>query len=72
MWHGSSLRLCILELIYGYHHVTFHPPHREACASTTKPLIEAVEALTTFASSSQFASTPAVIGEQACGMGKYG
>ncbi|CAI8034388.1 Talin-1 [Geodia barretti] len=39
--------------------------NREACAETTKPLQEAVEALTTFASSPQFASTPAKISAQA-------
>ena len=39
--------------------------NRQACAETTKPLIEAVEALTTFASSPQFASTPAKISAQA-------
>uniref|UniRef100_A0A1X7VGP0 FERM domain-containing protein n=1 Tax=Amphimedon queenslandica TaxID=400682 RepID=A0A1X7VGP0_AMPQE len=39
--------------------------NREACAHTTKPLIDAVEALTTFASSPQFASTPAKISAQA-------
>ena len=39
--------------------------NRAACAETTKPLLEAVEALTTFASSPQFASTPARISEQA-------
>ncbi len=38
--------------------------NRQACAETTKPLIEAVEALTTFASSPQFASTPAKISAQ--------
>jgi talin len=38
--------------------------NREACASTTKPLIESVDALTTFASSPQFCSTRAVIGEK--------
>lgn len=39
--------------------------NRTACAQTTKPLIDAVEALTTFASSPQFASTPAKISAQA-------
>ena len=39
--------------------------NRQACAETTKPLVEAVEALTTFASSPQFASTPAKISAQA-------
>ena len=39
--------------------------NRDACAKTTKPLIDAVEALTTFASSPQFASTPAKISAQA-------
>ena len=39
--------------------------NRAACAATTKPLIDAVEALTTFASSPQFASTPAKISAQA-------
>ena len=39
--------------------------NREGCAETTKPLIESVEALTTFASSPQFASTPAKISAQA-------
>ena len=39
--------------------------NRQSCASTTRPLLEAVEALTTFASSPQFASTPAKISEQA-------
>ena len=39
--------------------------NREACAETTKPLVEAVEALTTFASSPQFASTPAKISASA-------
>ena len=39
--------------------------NRAACAGTTKPLIDAVEALTTFASSPQFASTPAKISAQA-------
>ena len=39
--------------------------NRQACAETTRPLIEAVEALTTFASSPQFASTPARISAQA-------
>jgi hypothetical protein len=39
--------------------------NRQACAETTKPLIEAVEALTTFASSPQFASTPAKISAHA-------
>jgi len=38
--------------------------NREACAQTTKPLVEAVEALTTFASSPEFASTPAKISPQ--------
>ena len=40
------------------------PDNREACAQTTKPLVEAVEALTTFASSPEFASTPAKISPQ--------
>lgn len=40
------------------------PDNREACAQTTKPLVEAVEALTTFASSPEFASTPAKISSQ--------
>ena len=40
------------------------PDNREACAQTTKPLVEAVEALTTFASSPEFASTPAKISAQ--------
>ena len=35
--------------------------NRQACSETTKPLIDAVEALTTFASSPQFASIPAKI-----------
>ena len=39
--------------------------NRKACASTTKPLIDSVEALTTFASSPQFASIPAKISAQA-------
>ena len=39
--------------------------NRQACAETTRPLVEAVEALTTFASSPQFASTPAKISAQA-------
>ena len=39
--------------------------NRQACAETTKPLVEAVEALTTFASSPQFASTPAKISAHA-------
>ena len=39
--------------------------NRKACANTTKPLIDAVEALTTFASSPQFASIPAKISAQA-------
>ena len=39
--------------------------NRQACAETTQPLVEAVEALTTFASSPQFASTPAKISAQA-------
>lgn len=39
--------------------------NRAACAQTTKPLTDAVEALTTFASSPQFASTPAKISAQA-------
>ena len=39
--------------------------NRAACAATTKPLVDAVEALTTFASSPQFASTPAKISAQA-------
>ena len=37
----------------------------KACANTTKPLIDAVEALTAFASSPQFASIPAKISAQA-------
>lgn len=39
--------------------------NRRACAETTRPLVEAVESLTTFASSPQFASTPAKISAQA-------
>jgi len=39
--------------------------NRQACAETTRPLVEAVEALTTFASSPQFASVPAKISAQA-------
>ena len=39
--------------------------NREACAETTKPLLEAVEGLTMFASSPQFASVPAKISAQA-------
>jgi talin len=39
--------------------------NRNKCAAATKPLIEAVEGLTTFASSPQFASTPAKISAQA-------
>ena len=39
--------------------------NREACASTTRPLVDAVDALVTFASSPQFASTPAKISAQA-------
>ena len=39
--------------------------NRQACAETTRPLVEAVEALTTFASSPQFASTQAKISAQA-------
>ena len=38
--------------------------NRVACAETTKPLVEAVEALTTFVSSPQFASTSAKISAQ--------
>jgi len=41
------------------------PENREACSQTTKPLVEAVEALATFASSPEFASTPAKISAQA-------
>lgn len=41
------------------------PENRAACAQTTKPLIDAVEALVTFVSSPQFASTPAKISAQA-------
>ncbi len=39
--------------------------NRRACAENTRPLVEAVESLTTFASSPQFASTPAKISAQA-------
>lgn len=39
--------------------------NRQSCSETTKPLVEAVEALTTFASSPQFASTPAKISAKA-------
>lgn len=38
--------------------------NRETCAQTTKPLIGAIEALITFASSPQFTSTPATISLQ--------
>ena len=38
---------------------------RRACAEMTCPLVEAVESLTTFASSPQFASTPTKISAQA-------
>ena len=39
--------------------------NRQACARATKPLIIAVEGLTTFASSPQFSSIPAKISSQA-------
>ena len=40
------------------------PENREACSQSTKPLLEAVEALATFASSAEFASVPARISPQ--------
>lgn len=39
--------------------------NRASCSAATKPLIEAVENLTTFASSSEFASIPAKISPKA-------
>jgi len=41
------------------------PENREACSKTTRPLVEAVEALATYVSSPEFASTPAKISAQA-------
>ena len=38
---------------------------RSNCCDTVRPLLDAVEALTTFASSPQFISTPAKISAQA-------
>ena len=40
------------------------PENRDACSQATKPLLEAVDALATFASSPEFASTPARISPQ--------
>ncbi|XP_013778384.1 talin-2-like [Limulus polyphemus] len=40
--------------------------NRQNCSAATKPLIEAVESLTTFANSPEFASVPAKISPKAC------
>jgi len=40
------------------------PENREACSQTTRPLVEAVEALAMFVSSPELASSPAKISAQ--------
>ena len=47
---------------------TFSEENRANCAEATKPLTDAVESLTTFASNPEFASVPARISEEV-GMG---
>ncbi len=47
----------------------FTDDNRRKCAESAKPLMEAVEELTTYASSPEFASVPAKISVEVC-MGK--
>ena len=40
--------------------------NRQRCAEAAKPLLQAVETLTNFAASPEFASIPAAISEKVC------
>ena len=62
---SSSLSLSLPPFLSQLLAANTSDENRAACAATTKPLVDAVEALTTFASSPQFASTPAKISAQA-------
>jgi len=42
--------------------------NRQRCAEAAKPLLQAIETLTNFAASPEFASIPAAISEKVCNM----
>jgi len=44
----------------------FTPENKQLCAETSRPLIDAVEKLTTYGSSPEFASIPARISKEVC------
>ena len=57
------VRLCSLTVLFVLQALDsdFTDENRRRCADAAKPLIQAVEALNTFASSNEFASVPATI-----------